>query len=290
MTFACIDVGTNTTRLLVAEVIGGRLREVITERVYTRIGKSLASGRRIPADKMAATAQVVARQAGIARASGADRVTIVATAAIRDADNGEDLAAAIHAVTGVPLTVLSSDEEARLSFVGATKTLGAPVDGTIAVIDVGGGSTEIAIGSVRGGVEWSDSVRIGSGMLSDAYVHHDPPGASELQAVRLHVAGAFEGLAIPPATKAVAVGGSATSLRRLVGAELAHETLERAIRILSSTPVAEVARRFELDPERVGMLPAGIFILEEISDRLRLPLAIGKGGLREGVILDLAAR
>ena len=83
------------------------------------------------------------------------------------------------------------------------------------------------------------------------------------------------------------MGGTATSLRRLVGAELAHETLERGIRVLSSTPIAEVAERFELDQERVRLLPAGILILEAISDLLGLPLRIARGGLREGVLLEL---
>jgi exopolyphosphatase/guanosine-5'-triphosphate,3'-diphosphate pyrophosphatase len=86
----------------------------------------------------------------------------------------------------------------------------------------------------------------------------------------------------------VAVGGTATSLRRLVGAELAHETLERGIRVRSETGVAEVAERFELDPERVRLLPAGILILEAVSDLLGLPLRIARGGLREGAILELA--
>jgi exopolyphosphatase/guanosine-5'-triphosphate,3'-diphosphate pyrophosphatase len=110
---------------------------------------------------------------------------------------------------------------------------------------------------------------------------------AELEAVRLHVAGSFEGLEPPPAQSAVAVGGTATSMRRLVGAELSHDTLERGIRVLSTTPIAEVAERFELDPERVRLLPAGILVLVAVSDCLALPLRIARGGLREGVILEL---
>jgi exopolyphosphatase/guanosine-5'-triphosphate,3'-diphosphate pyrophosphatase len=85
----------------------------------------------------------------------------------------------------------------------------------------------------------------------------------------------------------VAVGGSATSLRTLVGAVLEYETLERGVRVLASDPIAEVAKRFELDPRRVRILPAGVLILEKLSELLGQPLQIGKGGLREGVILDL---
>jgi exopolyphosphatase / guanosine-5'-triphosphate,3'-diphosphate pyrophosphatase len=101
------------------------------------------------------------------------------------------------------------------------------------------------------------------------------------------VAATFEGLEPPPAQSAVAVGGTATSLRRLVGAELAHGTLERGIQVLTLTPIAEVARRFELDSERVRLLPAGILVLAAISDLLQLPLRIARGGLREGLLLEL---
>jgi exopolyphosphatase/guanosine-5'-triphosphate,3'-diphosphate pyrophosphatase len=134
---------------------------------------------------------------------------------------------------------------------------------------------------------WSASFRVGSGFLADAYLRSDPPAIDELEKVRRHVAGTLEGLEPPPAASAVAVGGTATSLRRLLGAELVHETLERGIRVLSSTPIDEVAARFELDRERIRLLPAGILVLEAISDLLELPLRIARGGLREGVLLEL---
>lgn len=286
---ACIDIGSNTTRLLVAESEAGRLRELMAQRAFTRIGKSLAGGKRIPSAKIEETAGVVERQARLARELGAARIEVVATAAVREAANGHELADAVAARTGLEMRVLSGDEEARLSFVGATKTLGAPVEGTVAVVDVGGGSTEIALGTVADGVSWCGSFRIGSGFLADAYLRTDPPGIAELHALRQHAAGVFDGLELPPAGCAVAVGGSATSLRRLVGASLEHETFERALRVLASTPAEEVARRFELDPERVRLLPAGIVVFSELSDRLGLPLVIGRGGLREGIIIELLA-
>ena len=83
------------------------------------------------------------------------------------------------------------------------------------------------------------------------------------------------------------MGGSATSLRTLVGAVLEYETLERAVRVLTGDPIADVAKRFELDPRRVRLLPTGVLLLEKLSELLGQPLQIGKGGLREGVILDL---
>jgi len=285
---ACIDIGSNTTRLLVADAENGRLRELVTQRAFTRIGKSLgASGGSISLEKIAETAEVVRTQAAVAREVGAGEIVAVATAAIRHAANRDDLVAAVEDAGGMLLTVLSDEEEARLSFVGATRTLLQPADGTIAVIDVGGGSTELAVGEPDGNMAWSASFRIGSGFLADSYLRTDPPSIDELEKLRRHVVGTFEGLEPPAADSAVAVGGTATSLRRLVGAELSHETLERGIRVLSLTPIAEIARRFELDTERVRLLPAGILVLEALSDVLRLPLRIARGGLREGVLLEL---
>jgi exopolyphosphatase/guanosine-5'-triphosphate,3'-diphosphate pyrophosphatase len=104
------------------------------------------------------------------------------------------------------------------------------------------------------------------------------------------VADVFEGLEPPAVESALAVGGTATSLRRLVGAELSHETLERATGALARSRVGELAERLDLDPERVRLLPAGILVLEALSDRLRVPLRIARGGLREGVILELSDR
>jgi exopolyphosphatase/guanosine-5'-triphosphate,3'-diphosphate pyrophosphatase len=286
MICACIDIGSNTTRLLVADTGNGQLRELVTQRAFTRIGKSVDAGGLIPAAKIAETADVVAKQLNVAREVGAEHVVTVATAAIRNAPNRAELLEAIEGA-GTRMEVLSGEEEARLCFVGATRTLLAPVDGTIAVIDVGGGSSEIAIGEPDGAMAWSESFRIGSGFLADAYLRSDPPSVDELEKVRRHVTCTFEGLEHPPAHEAVAVGGTATSLRRLLGAELSHETLERGIRVLSTTPIAEVAARFELDVERIRLLPAGILVLEAISDLLELPLRIARGGLREGVLLEL---
>jgi exopolyphosphatase / guanosine-5'-triphosphate,3'-diphosphate pyrophosphatase len=284
---ACIDIGSNTTRLLVADAGDGRLRELVTQRAFTRIGKSLGNGSLIPEAKIAETAEVVRTQAAVASEVGAEHIVAVATAAIRTAGNRDELVYAVQEAGGMDLSILTGEEEARLSFVGATRTLVERPGGTIAVIDVGGGSSEIAIGEADGKMTWSESFRIGSGYLADSYLRSDPPSADELEKVRRHVEGTFEGLDPPPAASAVAVGGTATSLRRMVGAELEHETLERGIRVLSTTPIAEVAERFELDAERVRLLPAGILILEAISDLLRLPVRIARGGLREGILLEL---
>ena len=155
------------------------------------------------------------------------------------------------------------------------------------MVDVGGGSTEIVLGTLCGGVRSVSSFKIGSGSLADDSSHGDPPSAAEIRAMREHVAAFFEGVEVERPQQAVAVGGSASSLRWLVGAVLEYETLERAIRVLTGDPIAAVAKRFELDPRRVQLLPAGVLLLEKISELLGCPLQIGRGGLRDGVILDL---
>ena len=287
MLCAAIDIGSNTTRVLVAEPGGGQLKKVMEQRAYTRINKALDAEGRILAEKVEEVGEVVATQVRLARELGAETIRSVATAAIREAANGEAAAAAIGAASGVPVDVLSEEEEGRLAFIGATKTLGHPVDGTVGVVDVGGGSTEVILGTVPGGVERVRSWRVGSGVLADELIASDPPSAAEIRRIRDRVEDIFKGVEIEHPAQAVAVGGSATSLRRLVGAVLEYETLERAIRVLSGDPAAEVARRFELDPRRVRILATGVLLLEKVSELLGQPLQIGKGGLREGVILDL---
>jgi len=283
---ACVDIGSNTTRLLVADVgDDGVWRELMTQRAYTLIGKRSEKDGRMPKEVVKDTAEVVSTQVRLAKEMGADDITVVATAAVRGAPNRDKLIDLIQGRTDLPVRVLSGHEEAQLAFVGATKRLGAPAEGTIVVIDVGGGSTEIAVGTVDDGSTWDATFRVGSGMLTEAYVTTDPAQDEDLDKVRKHVSGVFEGLDLPQIDKAVAVGGTATSLRKLVGAELDHETLERGLRVLTEAPAAEVAERFDLAPERIELLPAGMLVLEELSDLIGMPLSIGNGGLREGVIL-----
>lgn len=284
---ACIDIGSNTTRLLVAEPIAGRLRELATQRAFTRIGRDMKYGERLSGRKIDEVSDVVATQVRVAQDLGCETLRAVATAAIREAANQDELLAAIHERSGVEVDVLTDEEEGRLAFVGATRSLDLAPQGDIAVIDVGGSSTEIALGRFGEGVRACTSFRIGSGFIADAYLHGDPPAARELQQSRTHIGGVFEGFVLPRPELALAVGGSATSLRRMLGAVLDHEALERGLRILAGTPAEQVARAFELEPERVRLLPAGMLILEEISDRLGTRLQIGRGGLREGVILDM---
>jgi exopolyphosphatase / guanosine-5'-triphosphate,3'-diphosphate pyrophosphatase len=288
MLCACIDIGSNTTRVLVADVDGDGLREVLQRRAFTRLGKGLKGGE-IPREKIDEVARVVAEQRHLIEQLGADAMRVVATAAIRAAANQDEFAAVLRDAGGVEVEILDGTEEARLAFLGATRTLGQTLEGRVGVVDVGGGSTELATGTVSEGATWSESFRIGSGLLTDAYRCSDPPSVAELHAMREHAQGVFAGLDLPTVDAAVAVGGSAASLRRLIGAELDPESLQRAMRALSGETAEEVSRRFAIDRERVTLMPAGLTVLDAASQALGRPLQIGRGGLREGILLELAA-
>jgi exopolyphosphatase/guanosine-5'-triphosphate,3'-diphosphate pyrophosphatase len=284
---AAVDIGSNTTRVLVAEPQDGQLRKVMEQRAYTRFEKDSKRKGKITDAKIAELAEVVTTQVRLAEELGAEATRIVATAAIRESKNADQAAARIAEAAGHPIDVLSEEEEGRLAFIGATKTLGHPVEGDVGVVDVGGGSSEIILGTVAEGVREVRSFKIGSGAVAEEFLTNDPPSASEIRALRDYIDDFFEDARVDQPSQAVAVGGSATSLRTLVGAVLEYETLERAVRVLTGDPIADVAKKFELDPRRVRILPAGVLILEKLSDLLGQPLQIGKGGLREGIILDL---
>jgi exopolyphosphatase/guanosine-5'-triphosphate,3'-diphosphate pyrophosphatase len=282
---ACIDVGSNTTRLLVADTVPGGIQDVVNERVFTLIGRSLGEGGLIPFEKVEETAGVVAEQVERARELGADRIRAVATAAIRRAQNPRELVDAVEREAGLPLEVLTGEDEARLAFRGAARAAG--VLGRLAVIDVGGGSTEIAIGAAGAQLLHVESIPIGSSVLAERHLNHDPPNGSELAAVSDDVARALDGFEAPAIDHAVAVGGSASSLLHLAGAELGPTELARALDVLSAEPAEVLGSRVGLDPIRVRLLPAGVIVLSELAQRLQQPLQICKGGLREGVILEM---
>ncbi|HEY6526849.1 MAG TPA: hypothetical protein VIY10_23885, partial [Solirubrobacteraceae bacterium] len=168
---ACIDIGSNTTRLLVADCVEGELQEVHQERAFTRIGQGLRSSGTIAAAKIEEVVTVVHGQMAVAREHGAHEIRGVATAAIRVASNGTALVEAIAAGTGLMVEIVSGEEEARLAFRGAAAMLDADTaallgasgrSASLGVIDVGGGSSEVVVGSAPDRVGWWASVPLGS--------------------------------------------------------------------------------------------------------------------------------
>jgi exopolyphosphatase/guanosine-5'-triphosphate,3'-diphosphate pyrophosphatase len=286
----CIDIGSNTTRLLVADSDRGRLLWLHQERAFTRIGHDLQQSGRIGAAKIGEVVMVVAAQLRSAQVHGAVAVHGVATAAIRSADNGAELVAEIRAATGLAVEILSAEEEARLAFVGVVGTLERPLAGELGVVDVGGGSSELVVGDVAAGVRWWASVPLGSGLLSYRFLGSDPPTVPELRRARDQVSATLAGLAAPRPQAAVAVGGSATSLARLAGPFLDPAALVRALELLAGMHSREVAARFEVDQARARLLPAGLLILQGVTELFGVQLIVGRGGIREGVLLEAGAR
>jgi exopolyphosphatase/guanosine-5'-triphosphate,3'-diphosphate pyrophosphatase len=283
---ACIDIGSNTTRLLVAECEAGQLLEVHQERAFTRIGRDLGTAGTIPQAKITEVVRVVSAQLRAARELGSVQVRGVATAAIRRAANGAELTAAVHRECGLTVEILSGQEEARLAFVGAAQTLEHAPLRPLGVVDVGGGSSELVVGNAPDQVTWSTSFGLGSGDLADRCLRSDPPSQAELAQARSEIAHVLSGLDVPKPAEAVAVGGSASSLRRLAGPLLDPDAFARSLRLLATERATEVARRFALDLERVRLLPAGLLILQAASELFGTALQIGRGGVREGVLLE----
>jgi exopolyphosphatase/guanosine-5'-triphosphate,3'-diphosphate pyrophosphatase len=284
---ACIDIGSNTTRLLVADCDGERLSEVHQRRDFTLIGRHTRGGE-IAAAKLIEVTEVVAGQVEVALELGAAEIRGVATAAVRGADNGPALLEAIRARCGLEVAVLTGEEEARLAFVGAARTLGHVPAGELGVVDVGGGSSELVVGIVPGNVSWSQSFALGSGDLADEFLGSDPPSQSELERARGKIEAALAGAQVPRPVEAVAVGGSAASLFRLAGPVLDPDAFTRALRVLASDRATTIARQFALEVERVRLLPAGLLILQAASELFGAALQVGRGGIREAVLLEAA--
>ena len=283
---ACIDIGSNTTRLLVADFDGDRLAPVHQERAFTHMRRAVTSDAQIGAAKIAEVALVVSAQLQTARELGAEDIRGVATAAIRRAANRDALVAAVRGSCGLEVAVLSPEEEARLAFSGAARTLGHVPSGPVAVVDVGGGSCELVVGEVPDGVTWCASLELGSAELADECLRSDPPTVEELGRARAHVSEALDGVQPPHADSALAVGGNATSLRRIAGSILDASAFARTLMLLGAERAADVARRFALDMDRVRLLPAGLLILQGASERFGAPLQIAQGGLREGLLME----
>jgi exopolyphosphatase/guanosine-5'-triphosphate,3'-diphosphate pyrophosphatase len=291
MRCACVDIGSNTTRVLVADVADGAVREVTCEKAFTRLGSALRRAGELPEEALETVAEIVAVQCAVARSLGAERLRVVATAAIRSAANSEALLEAVRRRAGVEVDVLDGDEEARLAFRGATHgRVDTYPSARVAVVDVGGGSTEIAVGTLAGGVEWSASVPVGSSGLADEHLRSDPPSAAELAAVQTDARNLFAGANPPASDVAIAVGGNATSIARLVPGAIDDLAVGRVLELLGSAPSARIAADHDLEPERVRLLPAGLSLLAAVAERLACPLTVGDGGLREGVCLELTTQ
>ena len=288
MKVGIVDVGANTLRLLVAAPDGaGGVKSVRAERTQLGLGEEIeSSGGTIGSEKLEAAAAVAKDYVRRARRARCDLIEILVTSPGRQAANGEALVAALEDAAGVPVRVLGRDEEGELAWRGAVACAEEPPE-SVAVCDVGGGSTQLAVGTLDEGPAWTRSVDIGSLRLARRAFESDPPRKSELARARNEVAAALEGLTPPLPLAALATGGTARSLRRVVGTSLGTSELEAALRKLGKRTIAEISRDFGVDRDRAGTFLAGTMILAGVQLLLATPLAVAQGGLREGAALAL---
>jgi exopolyphosphatase/guanosine-5'-triphosphate,3'-diphosphate pyrophosphatase len=282
-----VDVGSNTVRLHVAR--DGR--PVFGDRSLLGLGEAVERFGRIPEPRLAELETRVADYVEQAREHGADRIEVLVTSPGRQAENGRELLERLERASGVPVRLLSAVDEARLGFAGALARTRVSARRQVAVVDVGGGSAQVAIGTRRDGPTWLRSIDLGSVRLATRCFDRDPPGRDALLRARSDVDRAVAGFVPPRPGSGLAVGGSARGLRRVTGSRrLGSEELAAALELLAVTPGAELVERFGLAPARARTLPAGAVILAALQDLLGTSLRVVRGGVREGAVLELERR
>lgn len=281
MRIGVVDVGSNTVRLLVARVEEGEIEPLDKARVRLSLGAEIERTGRVSDLSVAAASKAVRKLCTVARRHRVETLDVFLTAPGRQSANAAELVAALRQAARTSIRVLSTEEEGALAYAGAVATAGVPLAPTIAVCDVGGASTEIAVGSPHATPRWVRSVDLGSVRLTAR--------AEDLTRAREIAAGAVATLEPPPADVAFAVGGSARATRRLVGPCLGEPELAEALRLVRTRPPRAISRRFGVDRARAEILPAGVALLAEVQRRLGVPLNVCDGGIREGAVLASVA-
>jgi exopolyphosphatase/guanosine-5'-triphosphate,3'-diphosphate pyrophosphatase len=302
MRVACVDIGTNSVLLLVAErAPGGEVRAVLERATITRLGQGVDATGELAPDARARTLQCLGSYAEEARRLGASRVLAVGTSAMRDARGGADFAREAAALLGEAPRVISGDEEARLTFRGALSGLPLPPGPTL-VFDVGGGSTELIVGEVSGSslhIERAVSLDIGSVRLTERYLRSDPPAPSEAEALRAEVDRQLTAFPPAPGASLVGVAGTVTTLAavargvvpydgaRVHGLDLAAPEVEALARRLASLPLAERRELPGLEPKRADVIVAGALLVERLVGWGGWPrLVVSDRGVRWGLALE----
>jgi exopolyphosphatase/guanosine-5'-triphosphate,3'-diphosphate pyrophosphatase len=287
MRVGIVDVGSNTVRLLVASVTDGVVEPLREERTAVGLARDIEATGKIGEAKLRRARDLVVRYGADAAELGVSRLEVLVTAPGRQAANAEALIGTIEG-TGVPVRTLTSEEEGRLAFGGVLASLPA-APGSITVCDVGGGSIQLVFGTEQEGPVWFRSLELGSLRLTQRFFEHDPPRETEIVALRREIGEAFDGLAPPLPRAAVATGGTARGLRRLVGRTLNVKALEKAIAAQAKRSSADLAERYQVPLWRAQTMLAGTLVLAEAQRRLNVPLVVARAGLREGAALELAA-
>jgi exopolyphosphatase / guanosine-5'-triphosphate,3'-diphosphate pyrophosphatase len=297
---AVVDIGTNSTRLLVGDVDGGSLTELVRESIVTRLGEGVDATGALGEEPQARVFAALDTYAAAIEEHGATVRRVVMTSAVRDASNGAEFASVVHDRYRLSGSTLSGDEEARLSFLGATAA--RDDTGPLLVIDIGGGSTELVVGA-GGSVDFHVSTQVGVVRHTERHLHSDPPTEEELAALAADARPKIEE-AVPADVRsrvrgAVAVAGTATSCASIDleldpydPARVEGHTLSRA-RIgelrdrLATLPLAERREVTGLDPNRAPTIVAGTVVLLEVLGAFGLDaVEVSEKDILWGVALD----
>jgi exopolyphosphatase/guanosine-5'-triphosphate,3'-diphosphate pyrophosphatase len=274
---AAVDLGTNSTRLLVADVDDGRLEEVERRLTITRLGEDVDRRRRLLPLPIARVRNCLADYRRAAEGVGAERTLAVATSAVRDAENGEAFLGEIEWSYGFETRLLSGDEEALLTLRGVTS--GRALDPGTLVVDIGGGSTELVVGGPDG-IEYNVSLDAGCVRMTERFLRSDPPAAVELEACAAAMRSLLDERVPAPVRSGVraciGVAGTVTTLaaldlglveydpERVHGHRIAATAVDRELARLASLPVAERRAVQGLEPERAPVIVAGIVVVREV--------------------------
>ncbi len=273
---AVVDIGSNSTRLLIAEVAAGRVSEVERQSRVTRLGRGVDLSAQLSAEAIEAACEAIADYVAICREAGVETIEAIATSAVRDASNGSAFVAELRERFALSARVLDGEEEARLTYTGATAER-PPTEPTL-VVDIGGGSTELIVGA---GAEISFHTSLQAGVVrhSERHITSDPPTTVELEAlasdVRALIENALAGQAGTAATAGIAVAGTPTSLasielglepydpKQVHGHTLALASIQRLLSQLASAPLAKRVEITGMHPDRAPNIVAGVVILIE---------------------------
>jgi exopolyphosphatase / guanosine-5'-triphosphate,3'-diphosphate pyrophosphatase len=285
---AAIDLGSNSVHVVVAEVGDHRLRPFLDESVFLGLGAAVDTRAHLGQAARAELAAVLGSYAERSRALRATSVTLLGTEPLRRAADGARIVDEVERSTGVPLHVLSHEEEAYLTMVGVTS--GWPVENETLVVDIGGGSSDFCavapVGSPR-----ASGLRIGSNRLTTRYVANDPPTRAELDAMRFASDAILRGAPNSQPADLAIVGGTATNLLKVTAAGATDPVVTRArvaeaLETLLAAPAASIAERFAINPRRAPLLAAGAVIVDALMRRYEMDrIRASEASLREGALL-----
>jgi exopolyphosphatase/guanosine-5'-triphosphate,3'-diphosphate pyrophosphatase len=305
MRVATIDIGTNTVLLLVAERgVDGVLRAVEERATITRLGEGVDRTKRLTPAAIERTRACLEDYAGVVRRAGADRVAVVGTSAMRDAGGGEAVRESVHAALGVEARVVSGEEEARLTFLGAVSGLPLTAPGAVVVFDIGGGSTEVVIGlpGHPPALAFAGSFDVGSVRLTERHVAHDPPTAAERDVITRAARDAFARVpALPDAQVPIGIAGTVTTLAavalalvpydgtRIHGHVMARGDLEGVVERLAGLDLAARRDVPGMEPKRADVIVAGGLIALALVDHWGArAVRVSDRGVRWGLAEELA--